>query len=97
MKKEQYKESLVDAVDNLAFAIDTLRSQQTKDYTDILIDIFTALKGIGHNNQENLNKIHHELHILNKTIIMSALLISATKNPEKTLNEYQKIIEQYLK
>lgn len=90
-------EHLIESIENLTFKIENTRNKNN-DYSSILINIFTALKEIGNGfkNDGCLNKIHHELRILNKTLIMSALLISATQNPEKTLNEYNKILEQYL-
>jgi len=98
MLKEQTMENLTEAIDKLAFIIETTNTHKNKDYSQNLIDILVSLKEIGNgfNGKGCLDKIHHELKLLNKTIIMSALLLSATKNPEKTLNEYQKIIEQYL-
>ena len=95
MYKEQ--SNLIESIDRLANIIDITKSNQYKDYNQILVDIIFYLKETNNSHRECLDKIHHELKILNKTIIMAALLISATKNPEKTLNEYQKIIEQYLK
>ena len=90
-------EHLIESIENLTFTRENTK-KQNNDYSSILMNIFTALKEIGNGYPKDgcLNKIHHELRILNKTLIMSALLISATKNPEKTLNEYHKIIDQYL-
>ena len=88
---------LIESIENLTFTIENIK-QQHLDYSQILMNIFTSLKeiGNGYKNDGCLSKIHHELRILNKTLIMSALLLSATKEPEKTLNEYHKIIDQYL-
>ena len=93
----QNNKELTEVIDKLAFEIDILNHQH-KDYSKEIINIMTSLKeiGKGYNNDGCLDKIYHELQLLNKTIIMTALLISATKNPEKTLNQYNKIIEQYL-
>ncbi len=87
--QHEQNERLIEAVENLSFSISCLKNYRPKDYTDRLMEIFLSLK--------TLDKIQYELHLLNKTIIMSALLLSAAKNPEKTLNEYNKIINQYLK
>ena len=92
MQKEQ-TERLIDAVEKLAFVIDDSKRFQPKDYSQIFMNILMSLNS----NNDYLDKIHHELKKLNKTIIMSALLTSAIKNPEKTLNEYRKIIDMYLK
>lgn len=91
-------EKLIECIDNLCFVIDSLKNAQNVENIQMLMNIHTSLKEIGnsYSNDGCLNKIHHELKILNKTIIMSALILSATKNPEKTLQEYHKIIEQYL-
>lgn len=88
INKIDQTERLIEAVENLSFSIDNLKANSSRDYSPYLTNIFISLK--------ILDKIQHELHILNKTFIMSALLLSATKNPEKTLNEYHKIIDQYL-
>ena len=94
MSNEQ--SNLIEAINRLTDTIDTTKPNQYTDYNQILVNIILSLKEINDSNREYLDKINHELKILNKTIIMAALLISAIKNPEKTLNEYQKIIEQYL-
>ena len=96
MRQEQ-TERLIDAIDKLSFIIDNTRQHTNNNYSQHLIDIMVTLKeiGNGYKNDGCLKKIHHELRLLNKTVIMSALLLSATKNPEKTLKEYHKIIEQY--
>ena len=98
MSQPQTMDNLVESIEKLAFIIDTTTNHQNKDYTQVFIDNLVALReiGTGFDGKGCLNQIHHELKLLNKTIIMSALLISATKNPEKTLNEYNRIIEQYL-
>ena len=90
-------DELIKVIENLTFTIE-MANKQNNDYSPYLQNIMVALKeiGKGYNNDGCLHKIHHELRLLNKTLIMSALLISATKNPEQTLNEYNKIIEHYL-
>ena len=95
--KEQTYE-LICAIEKLCCTIEDAASFQNRDYSQIFINIFTVLKeiGVGYKNDGCLQKIHKELHLLNKTLIMSALLISATKDPERTLDKYYKIIEQYL-
>ena len=87
-------ERLIDAIDNLSFGISLIKD---KDYSQRLIDIMSLLKEIGNGYAGDgcLNKIHHELQMLNKNIILAALLTSVPENPEKTLNEYNKIIEKY--
>ncbi len=96
---KQQTERFIEAIENLGFNIDTLKPHLGKDYSSILVDIIFALKEIGYGNGKDgcLDKIHRELKLLNKTIIMAALLIGATKNPEQTLKQYNNIVEQYLK
>jgi len=88
-------ERLIDAIDSLSYGISLIKD---KDYTQILIGLMSSLKeiGNGYTGDGCLNKIHHELKILNKNIILAALLTSAPENPEQTLNEYNKVIEKYL-
>ncbi len=95
--KSEQIERLIHGIDNLSFNIERLHSQN-RDYSQFFIQIIMALKETGNGMTGNgcLKKIHQELRLLNKTMIMSALLLSATKDPEKTLNEYHKIIEQYI-
>lgn len=92
------QERLLHAIEDLGCSVDGLKNTSIKDYTSLYYDIMVAIKEIGEGfkNEGCLKKIHHELHLLNKTLIMSALLISATKDPEKTLKEYYNIINQYL-
>ena len=96
MSKTDQNERLIDAIDKLAFVINN--AQQTKDYSPIFTDIIVGLKeiGNGYNNDGCLKKIYQELRLLNKTLIMSALILGATKNPEKTLNNYKNIIDEYI-
>ena len=95
---QEQTDQLIKSIEDLCFVIDNLKNQVPQNNSQILTDIFLSLKeiGNGHTNDGCLRQIHHELKILNKTLIMSALLISATKNPEKTLNKYHEIIDQYL-
>lgn len=96
MPQDNKIEKLTETIDKLAFVIDTTRPN--RDYSQYFVDIMVALKelGNGYRNDGCLNKIHHELHLLNKTLIISALILGATKNPEKTLDDYNKIIKDYL-
>ena len=90
---------LICAIDNLSDVIQNLDFTHAKDYSGLLLDIVLSLREIGGgpNSISCLNRIHHELHLLNKSLMMSALLITAIKEPEKTLHEYHKIIDEYLK
>ena len=96
-EQNELNERLIDAIEKLSFLIDSAKNQNN-DYSQHFMDIFVSLKeiGKGYTNDGCLYKIHHELRLLNKTLIMAALLISATKTPEQTLQEYHKIIKQYL-
>ncbi|MBQ6109956.1 MAG: hypothetical protein IJL05_01095 [Alphaproteobacteria bacterium] len=96
---QQQTERFIESIENLGFNIDTLKPYLGKDYSSILVDMLFALKEIGYGNSKEgcLDKIHHELKILNKTIIIAALLMCTPKDPERTLKQYNNIIEQYLK
>jgi len=91
-------ERLIDVLDSLNFSIEGLRGINGYDYSIPLMELSNSLREIGNGYRDEgcLKKIHQELHLLNKTLIMSALLLSATKKPEETLKEYQKIIKEYL-
>ena len=91
--KTEQTERLIEAIDKLSFIIDTSKCLQKNDYSQILMGLLTS----ANSNNEHLNKIYNELKNLNKTIIMSALLLGATKNPEKTLQDYKEIINMYIK
>lgn len=91
-------ERLINAIDDLNFNIDNMKKYYDKDYSSILTNIILSLKEIGnlYTNDGCLNKIHDDLKHLNKTMLLIALLISTNQNPENTLQQYSKIIEQHL-
>ena len=95
----QQTERLIEAIENLGFVLNNSKHLQQQDYSDTLLNIFISLKEIGYGYPNNgcLGNIHKDLRLLNKTIILAALLMGATKEPEKTLQEYKKIIDIYLK
>ena len=96
--QNEQTERLINAIENLNVTIDNAKKYQYKDYSTVFADIIISLKEIGNGYTNNgcLNKIHDELRLLNKNIIMAALLISTPTNPEKNLQTYNKIIDSYL-
>ena len=67
MSKQTTQEDLVDAIDNLAYAVNLLREQADNNYTQFLIDIIIAVNETGRKNQEILEKIYNELNTSNKS------------------------------
>lgn len=96
--KEQ-TERVIEAIESLSFAINDFKSLQNRDYSEIFMNIFAALNKIsyGYQNDGCIDKICKEIRALNKTLIMAALIMGATKNPEETLQKYNNIIDMYLK
>lgn len=96
---QQQTEHLIDAIDKLTFTINDAKKRQNYNYSEILINIILSLKEIGNKYTKDgcLNQICEELKNLNKNIIVATLLISAPQNPEQILQQYNNIIEQYLK